>query len=120
MGMVTDAGTEREASRSSSSGPATTPGVAHRILMHAASLPEGGIVRASALCRVLYPDELHRPVESECRALNRIHKALSRLVRNGKLIRIRPGAYVAPVMGPFGTRAPAPERVVRSWAIEHG
>ena len=76
------------------------------ILLQAESLPEGG---------VLSPKEfLHlgsRPA---------IDQALSRLTKAGKLLRVARGIYVAPVSSRFGTRAPAPEKVVKAMAEQSG
>lgn len=76
------------------------------ILQHARSLPEGG---------VLSPKEfLHLGSRSA------IDQALSRLAKAGKLLRVARGAYAAPVSGRFGLRAPAPEKVVKALASQHG
>jgi Family of unknown function (DUF6088) len=76
------------------------------ILLHAESLPEGGL---------LLPEEFMR-IGSRV-AVNR---ALSRLTKAGKLLRVARGIYVAPVSGRFGTRAPAPEKVVKALAEQSG
>jgi Family of unknown function (DUF6088) len=76
------------------------------ILLHARSLPEGG---------VLSPKEfLH--IGSRVA----IDQAFSRLVKAGKLMRVARGTYVAPVSTRFGTRAPSPEKVVQSMATHNG
>jgi Family of unknown function (DUF6088) len=76
------------------------------ILLHAQSLPEGG---------VLSPKEfLHWGSRAA------VDQALSRLTKEGKLLRAGRGAYVSPVSSRFGTRAPAPEKVVGSLAIQSG
>ncbi len=76
------------------------------ILSRAASLPEGG---------VLSPKEfLHLGSRAA------IDQALSRLAREGKLLRVARGTYVAPVSSRFGTRAPAPEKVVHALAAQSG
>lgn len=49
-----------------------------------------------------------------------IDKALSRLAKDGKLLRVARGVYVSPVTSRFGTRAPAPEKVVHALAAQHG
>ena len=76
------------------------------ILRHARSLPEGG---------VLSPKEfLHlgsRPA---------VDQAFSRLTKAGKLLRLTRGAYVAPVSGQFGSRAPASEKVVAALIKRNG
>ena len=76
------------------------------ILLHAQSLPEGG---------VLSPKEfLHLASRAA------VDQALSRLTKEGKLLRAARGAYVTPVSNRFGTRAPAPEKVVRALAAQSG
>jgi hypothetical protein len=76
------------------------------ILLHAQSLPEGG---------VLSPKEfLHLGSRAA------IDQAFSRLTKEGKLMRAGRGAYVNPVSSRFGTRAPAPEKVVESLAAQSG
>ena len=49
-----------------------------------------------------------------------IDQALSRLTKAGKLLRVARGIYVAPVSSRFGTRTPAPEKVVRAMAEQSG
>ena len=76
------------------------------ILAHARSLPEGG---------VLSPKEfLHLSSRSA------VDQALSRLAKEGSLLRVGRGAYVAPVSGRFGSRPPAPGKVVESLASQSG
>lgn len=76
------------------------------ILIRAQSLPEGG---------VLSPKEfLHLGSRSA------VDQAFCRLAKAGKLLRAARGAYVAPVSSRFGTRPPAPEKVVRSLAEHSG
>jgi hypothetical protein len=76
------------------------------ILQHAHTLPEGG---------VLSPKEfLHLGSRAA------VDQAFSRLTREGKLIRAARGTYVAPVSGRFGTRPPAPDKVVASLAAQSG
>ncbi|MFL9951112.1 DUF6088 family protein [Paraburkholderia agricolaris] len=76
------------------------------ILIQAQSLPEGG---------VLSPKEfLHLGSRSA------VDQAFSRLAKVGKLLRVARGAYVAPVSSRFGTRPPAPEKVVQSLAAQSG
>ena len=76
------------------------------ILLHAQSLPEGG---------VLSPKEfLHLGSRAA------VDQALSRLTKEGKLLRVGRGTYVTPVSSRFGTRAPAPEKVVESLAAQSG
>ena len=72
------------------------------IRLHAQSLPEGG---------VLSPKEfLHLGTRAA------VDQALSRLTKEGRLLRVARGTYVTPVSSRFGTRAPAPEKVLRALA----
>ena len=76
------------------------------ILQQARSLPEGG---------VLSPKEfLHLGSRSA------VDQAFSRLAKAGKLLRVARGAYAAPVSSRFGSRAPAPEKVVQALAEQSG
>jgi hypothetical protein len=76
------------------------------ILQQARSLPEGG---------VLSPKEfLHLGSRSA------VDQAFSRLAQAGKLLRVARGAYSAPVPSRFGSRAPAPEKVVQALAEQSG
>jgi Family of unknown function (DUF6088) len=49
-----------------------------------------------------------------------VDKALSRLSKNGRLIRVERGAYVAPLRGQVGCTAPSAEKVVESLASLSG
>lgn len=49
-----------------------------------------------------------------------IDQAFSRLAKEGKLLRIARGSYVAPVASRFGTRAPSPDKVVEAMAEQSG
>jgi hypothetical protein len=76
------------------------------ILLHARSLSEG---------KVISPKEfLHLGSRAA------VDQALSRLSKEGKLLRVARGAYVAPVSSRFGTRAPAPEKVMEALAVQSG
>ena len=76
------------------------------ILLHAQSLAEGGL---------LSPKEfLHLGSRAA------VDQAMSRLTKEGKLLRVARGTYVPPVSSRFGTRAPAPEKVVESMAARNG
>lgn len=76
------------------------------ILQQAHSLPEGG---------VLSPKEfLHLGSRSA------VDQAFSRLAQAGKLLRVARGVYSAPVSSRFGSRAPAPEKVVQALAEQGG
>ncbi|HFK2002874.1 TPA: DUF6088 family protein [Pseudomonas aeruginosa] len=72
------------------------------ILERSQSLPEGG---------VLAPKEF---LGQGNRAA--IDQAFSRLAKAGRLMRVCRGMYVVPVKGRFGSRAPAPEKIVQSLA----
>ncbi len=76
------------------------------ILLHAMSLTEGG---------VLSPKEfLHLGSRAA------VDQALYRLTKEGKLLRVMRGTYVTPVSSRFGTRAPAPDKVVQALAAQSG
>lgn len=76
------------------------------ILLQAQSLPEGG---------VLSPKEfLHLGSRAA------VDQALSRLTKEGKLMRVMRGTYVRPVSSRFGERAPAPDKVVQALAAQSG
>jgi hypothetical protein len=76
------------------------------ILKSARSIPEGG---------VLSPKEfLHQGSRAA------VDQAFSRLTKEGKLLRVARGTYVAPVSSRFGSRAPAPEKVVKSLSRRSG
>jgi hypothetical protein len=76
------------------------------ILMHALSLPEGGVVSPKEF--------LHLGSRAA------VDQALSRLAKEEKLLRVARGTYVAPMSSRFGTRAPAPEKVVEALAVQNG
>lgn len=76
------------------------------ILLHAQSLPEGGVV--------LPKEFLHLGSRAA------VDQALCRLAQQGKLLRVARGTYVMPVSSRFGTRAPSPEKVVNALAAQSG
>lgn len=76
------------------------------ILNASESLPEGGILSPKEFLHVA------------SRAA--VDQALTRLTQEGKLIRIARGAYVAPVTGRFGSRAPSTASVVASLEKQGG
>jgi hypothetical protein len=45
-----------------------------------------------------------------------VDQVFTRLVEAGKLLRVARGTYVAPVSSRFGTRPPAPEKVIKALA----
>ncbi len=67
--------------------------LAENILTAALAMPEGGLVSPKEF--------LHLASRAA------IDKALSRLVQEGKLMRVSRGAYVAPRQGRFGERPPS-------------
>jgi hypothetical protein len=74
--------------------------LAQSILSQAQSLPEGGL---------LSPKEfLHQGSRAA------IDQTLSRLAREGKLLRVGRGVYSLPVQGRFGVRPPSTEAVVEA------
>jgi hypothetical protein len=76
------------------------------ILQQVQSLPEGG---------VLSPKEfLHLASRSA------VDQAFSRLTKAGTLLRVARGAYAVPVSSRFGSRPPAPEKIVNALAERSG
>lgn len=80
--------------------------LAHQVLSHAATLPEGASLSAKAL--------LHLGSRAA------VDQVLSRLARSGELLRAGRGVYVLPVKGKFGARAPEVAKVVQEWASQRG
>ncbi|MDS1138962.1 DUF6088 family protein [Pusillimonas sp. SM2304] len=76
------------------------------ILADAHSRPEGAVLSAKEF--------LHQGSRSA------IDQAFSRLAREGSLLRVGRGIYVAPISGWFGARPPAPGKVVESLALHSG
>lgn len=76
------------------------------ILQHALALPEGGVISPKQF--------LHLGSRAA------IDQALSRLTRQGSLLRAGCGTYVAPVASRFGARPPAPEKVVAALSARSG
>jgi len=76
------------------------------ILQAASALPEGG---------VLSPKEFLHLGGREA-----VDQSFTRLVRQGKLLRVCRGLYVLPVEGRFGKRAPDAEKVLESLAQKSG
>jgi hypothetical protein len=79
--------------------------VAERILNQAKTLPEGALISAKEF--------LHLGGRAA------VDQALKRLEQRKELMRVARGIYVRPVQTRFGTRAPAPEKVVASIATSH-
>jgi hypothetical protein len=77
-----------------------------KIMRHAASLPEGEPLVAKAL--------LHLGNRAA------VDQALSRLVRRGRLMRVGRGIYVRPIESRFGSRPPAPGKLVSAIAEKTG
>jgi hypothetical protein len=80
--------------------------IAQKVLAQAAPMPEGAPLTAKAL--------LHLGSRAA------VDQALSRLARQGKLLRSGRGLYVRPTESRFGMRAPAPEKVVAELAKLRG
>ena len=76
------------------------------ILQQAQTLPEGGVLSPKTF--------LHLGSRSA------VDQAFSRLAKSGKLLRVARGAYAVPVSGRFGSRAPAPEKVIQALAEQSG
>lgn len=74
--------------------------LAETILRTAQALPEGGLLSAKEF--------LHLASRAA------VDQTLTRLAREGKLIRVLRGAYSAPVVSRFGVRAPSTEAVVKA------
>jgi Family of unknown function (DUF6088) len=49
-----------------------------------------------------------------------VDQALSRLAREGRMLRVARGVYVRPIEGKFGSRPPSPEKVVEAFAALKG
>jgi len=76
------------------------------ILQQARALPEGGVLSPRTF--------LHLGSRAA------VDQAFSRLAKAGKLLRVARGAYAVPVSSRFGTRAPAPDKVVKALAGQTG
>ena len=76
------------------------------ILSAAQVLPEGGLVAPKEF--------LHRASRAA------VDQALSRLAREGELLRVGRGAYCLPVASRYGSRPPSTEAVVEAIASTHG
>lgn len=76
------------------------------ILSSAQALPEGAVLSPKAF--------LHLGSRAA------VDQVFSRLAKDGKLIRVARGAYVLPVTSRFGSRAPAPDKVVQAMAAQSG
>lgn len=74
--------------------------LAETILSAAQALPEGGLLSAKEF--------LHLASRAA------VDQTLTRLTREGKLIRVGRGAYAAPVISRFGVRPPSTEAVVKA------
>lgn len=76
------------------------------IVMFTKTLPEGAAIHAKGL--------LHLGSRAA------VDQALSRLAREGRLLRVARGIYVRPVEGRFGKRAPSREKVIETFAALKG
>ena len=80
--------------------------LAHSILSQAQSLPEGGL---------LSPKEfLHLGSRAA------IDQTLSRMAREGRLLRVGRGAYALPIQGRFGARPPSAQSVMEAMESTSG
>ncbi|EOU9457964.1 TPA: DUF6088 family protein [Pseudomonas aeruginosa] len=77
--------------------------LAELILTRVGRLPEGSLLSTR--------DLLHLGSRSA------VNQAFSRLAKDGHLLRVARGLYVAPVTTRFGKRSPVPEMVIRSLAV---
>lgn len=77
-----------------------------QILEYGATRPEGLPISAKELLHVA--------------SRVAVDQALSRLARSGQLLRSGRGLYVLPIKGRFGTRTPAPEKVITEIAKRRG
>ncbi|AYF68468.1 DUF6088 family protein [Pseudomonas aeruginosa] len=77
--------------------------LAEVILTRVGRLPEGSLLSTR--------DLLHLGSRSA------VNQAFSRLAKDGHLLRVARGLYVAPVTTRFGKRSPVPEMVIRSLAV---
>lgn len=80
--------------------------LAQSILRSVETLPEGGIISPKEF--------LHLATRAA------VDQTLTRLTREGKLMRVGRGTYVVPVSGRFGVRPPAAAKVVESMAEKSG
>lgn len=76
------------------------------ILFNAHSSPEGGLLSPRHF--------LHLGTRAA------VDQALTRLSREGRLLRICRGAYVAPIQGRFGSRPPSTESVMQALEASNG
>ena len=76
------------------------------ILAAAHALPEGGLVSPKEF--------LHLASRAA------VDQALTRLTREGKLLRVARGAYTLPVAGRFGSRPPSTETIIEAIASTQG
>ncbi|MBR5950624.1 MAG: type IV toxin-antitoxin system AbiEi family antitoxin domain-containing protein [Actinomycetaceae bacterium] len=80
--------------------------LAETIVSAARALPEGGLLSAK--------DFLHLGTRAA------VDQTLSRLTREGKLMRVGRGAYAAPMLSRFGARPPSTEAVLKSLESTRG
>ena len=77
-----------------------------RILEQSQQLPEGSVLSPK--------DFIHLGSRAA------VDQAFCRLTKAGKLMRVARGTYAAPVTSRFGTRPPAPEKVVKAITEQRG
>lgn len=80
--------------------------LAEQIMKSVGTLPEGASITAGSLLHL------------GGRAV--VHRALSRLARRGRLLRVGRGLYVRPLKSRFGPRAPSVEKVARAVSEQRG
>ena len=80
--------------------------LAEAIVSAAQALPEGGLLSAKEFLHLASREA--------------VDQTLSRLTREGKLMRVGRGSYTLPVSGRFGTRPPSTEAVVKAIELASG
>ena len=84
----------------------STTSTRSRVLSYARQQPEGALIRGNEL------------LSFGSRAA--VDQALSRLAREGALLRVARGVYARPVEGAFGARAPSENAIIKAWAAARG
>lgn len=80
--------------------------LSEQIMEHGKTMPEGSVLSPKEFLHIGGRDEVDR--------------ALYRLVKAGRLLRVARCTYVMPVVGRFGSHAPATQKVVESIAAYYG
>jgi len=84
----------------------STTSTRSRVLDYARHQPEGALIRCNEL------------LSFGSRAA--VDQALSRLTREGALLRVARGVYARPVEGAFGARTPSEHAVIEAWSAARG